>query len=177
MFLDSVDTINLSRQRLVDKIRKVTSRFNHIDDQDLRIRYLDDEKTFVDLSDQNSVFRCRVPVENAEFKRITVMVEQSNSPAPILQRKRASEQKSVSPSCVPSTSKMAKAASRRSLEFENKTKQDSGSLKLAGSTSCQVTSGKVPRKSRRKAAKPGNQRTKVHILDRKLSQFPQGDPL
>ena len=66
-----------------------------MDDQDLRIRYLDDEKTFVDLSDENLVqemFRCGVPVENAEFKRITVMVEQSNSPAPILQRKRASEQ-------------------------------------------------------------------------------------
>ena len=87
IFLDSFDTMNFSRQKLVDKLCKATSRFNHIDDQDLRIRYLDDEKTFVDLSDQNSVqemFRCGVPVENAEFKRITVMVEQSNSPAPIL---------------------------------------------------------------------------------------------
>ena len=139
IFLDSFETINFSRQRLIDKIRKVTSRFNNIDDQDLRIRYLDDEKTFIDLSDQNSVqemFRCGVPVENAEFKRITVMVEQSNSPAPILQRKRASEQQSVSPSCMPSTSKMGKTASRRSLEFENKTKQGSGSLQLTGSTSC-----------------------------------------
>ena len=82
------------------------------------------------------MFRCGVPDENAEFKRITVMVEQSNSPAPILQRKRASEQQSVSPSCMPSTSKMRKAESRRSLEFENKTKQGSGSLQLTGSTSC-----------------------------------------
>ena len=73
-FLDSFGTINFSRQRLVDKIRKVISRFNLIDNQDLGIRYLDDEKTFVDLSDQNSVkemFRCGVPVENAEFRRIT----------------------------------------------------------------------------------------------------------
>ena len=65
------------------------------------------------------------------------MVEQSNSPAPILQRKRASEQQSVSPSCVLSTSKIGrKAASHRNLEFESKTKQDSGSLQLTGSTSC-----------------------------------------
>ena len=76
IFLDSFETIKFSRQRLIDKIRKVTSRFNNIDDQDLRIRYLDDEKTFIDLSDQNSVqemFRCGVSVENAGFKRITVM--------------------------------------------------------------------------------------------------------
>lgn len=95
IFVDTFDTINFSRQSLIEKIHKLTSHFNNVDDQDLRIRYLDDEKTFVDLSDENLVqemFRRGVPVENAEFKRITVMVEQSNSPAPILQRKRASEQ-------------------------------------------------------------------------------------
>ena len=140
VFLDAFDAINFSRQSLIEKIRKVTKRFNNTDDQDLRIRYLDDEKTFVDLSDENSVqemFRCGVPVENAEFKRITVMVEHSNSPAPILQRKRTSEQQSVSPSCMPSTSKIGKATSRRSLEFEkNRTSQDSGSSQFTCSTSC-----------------------------------------
>jgi len=34
IFLDSFETINFSLQRLVDKIRKVTSRFNNIEDQD-----------------------------------------------------------------------------------------------------------------------------------------------
>ena len=140
VFLDAFDTINFTRQSLIEKIRKVTRRFNNMDDQDLRIRYLDDEKTFVDLSDENSVqemFRCGVPVENAEFKRITVMVEQSNSPAPILQRKRTSEQQSVSPSCMPSTSKVGKATSRRSVEFEkNRISQDSGSSQFTCSTSC-----------------------------------------
>ena len=38
---------------------------------------------------------------------------------------------------MPSTSKIGRAASCRSLEFEkNKTKQDFGSLQLTGSTSC-----------------------------------------
>ena len=140
VFLDAFDTMNFSRQSLNEKIRKVTSRFNSVGDQNLRTRYLDDEKTFVDLSDDNSVqemFRCGVPVENAEFKRITVQLEQRNSPAPILQRKRASEQQSVSPSCVPSTSKIGKAASGRSLEFEkNRTTRDSGSSQFTCSTSC-----------------------------------------
>ena len=111
-----------------------------MDDQDLRIKYLDNEKTFVDLSDENLVqemFRCGVPNENAEFKRITVMVEQSNSPAPILQRKRAREQQSISPLCMPSTAKIGKAASCGSLEFEkNRTMQDSGSSHFTCSTSC-----------------------------------------
>ena len=99
------------------------------------------------------MFRYGVPVENAEFKRITVMVEQSNSPAPVLQRKGAREQQSISPSHMPSTSKIGKAASRRSLEFENKTKQDSGSLQLTGSTSTiKVRDDSLQAKSKEKRA-------------------------
>jgi len=83
------------------------------------------------------MFQCGVPIENAEFKRTTVMEEQSNSPAPTLQRKRASQQQSLTTLYMPGTSKVGKAASCQSSEFEkNKTKQDPGSLQLTGSTSC-----------------------------------------
>ena len=38
VFLDAFDTIHFSRQRLIEKIRKVTSRFNNTDDdQDLNL--------------------------------------------------------------------------------------------------------------------------------------------
>lgn len=83
------------------------------------------------------MFQCGVPIENAEFKRTTVMEEQSNSPAPTLQRNRASQQQSLTALYMPGTSKVGNAASCQSSEFEkNKTKQDSGSLQLTGSTSC-----------------------------------------
>ena len=69
IFLDSFDTINFSRQRLVDKIRKITGCFNNIDDEDLRIRYVDDEKTFVHLSDQNSLHKMFRKMQNSNVSQ------------------------------------------------------------------------------------------------------------
>lgn len=69
---------------LVDKVRSFSSRLRNLSKEQLRLHYLDDENTFVYLSADTGafveMFRCSARVENADFKRITIKVEESNSP-------------------------------------------------------------------------------------------------
>jgi hypothetical protein len=79
---DEVDSFDYSS--LVNKIRSFSSQFRSVRKDQLRLYYLDDENTFVHLSDDASavveMYRCSVAVENADFKRITIKVEESSSP-------------------------------------------------------------------------------------------------
>jgi len=58
---------------------------------------LDDEKNFVNLSNDKScvreLLRCAVQVKNADFKRITLQIEESSSPPPA----RSAEKSTVVP--------------------------------------------------------------------------------
>ena len=68
---------------------------------------------------------------------------------------------SVSPSCLPSTSKGGKALSRRSLEFKtNKTKHDSGSSQLTSSPRVSDHYWKSTLKNKKKSCKAWKSRTK-----------------
>ena len=79
---DEVDLFDYSS--LVDKIRSFSSRLRAVREEQLRLYYLDDENTFVHLSDDANalaeLYRCSVAVENADFKRVTVKVGESSSP-------------------------------------------------------------------------------------------------
>lgn len=136
VFISGDEALRFSKDMLYEKIRSVTSRFNHV--KELKVKYLDDEKTFVNLpSDEfalSELFRCAVLVENADFKRITILIEESFSPVqgPLadnesdvtnLPRKRTSDPKSAfSPTSGPSAVKKEHCmqnVSRRSLDFQS----------------------------------------------------------
>jgi hypothetical protein len=104
--------------------------------KDVKIKYLDDEKNFVNLppdeSAMSEMFRCAIPVANADFKRITIVVEESFSPIPAsllddekrsFARKRTSDTHTASsPTSIPSASKKehcTPSVSRKSLYFQN----------------------------------------------------------
>ena len=132
VFIDSNEAALLNRETILEKVRSITSRFNDSKEEELKIQYLDDEKNFVNLSSDVScvreLLRCAVQVENANFKRITLQIEESSSPLPRAQpqsqqsslgRRRFCQQTVVSPSSMPSNPKEKKTGSfsRRSLDF------------------------------------------------------------
>lgn len=127
VFIDSKEAASLNREVILEKVRSITSRFDDTKEGDINIQYLDDEKNFVNLTDDQSciwdLLRCAVPVPNADFKRINLRIEESNSPLPRSQlsssRKRIGERNQLSPSNMPSSSKETKSSSlsRRSLHF------------------------------------------------------------
>ena len=86
VFIDSNEVALLNRETILEKVRSITSRFNDSKEEELKIQYLDDEKNFVNLSNDKScvreLLRCAVQVKNAEFKRITLQIEESSSPLP-----------------------------------------------------------------------------------------------
>ena len=83
-FLEPDEVDSFDHSSLVNKIRSFSSQFRSVRKDQLRLYYLDDENTFVHLSDDASavveMYCCSVAVENADFKRITIKVEESSSP-------------------------------------------------------------------------------------------------
>ena len=132
VFIDSNEAASLNREKILDKVRPITSRLNYRSQQELKIQYLDDEKNFVDLSSDkyciSELLSCAVQLENANFKRNTLRIEESCSPLqPALPRSQQStltgkqfcQQTQLSPSSMPSIPKEQKTSSfsRRSLNF------------------------------------------------------------
>ena len=83
-FLEPDEVNSFDYSSLVDKIRSFSSQLRSVRKEQFRLYYLDDENMFVHLSDDVSAFvemyRCSVAVENADFKRVTIKVEESSSP-------------------------------------------------------------------------------------------------
>ena len=55
VFIDSNEVALLNRETILEKVRSITSRFNDSKEEELKIQYLDDEKNFVNLSNDNLV--------------------------------------------------------------------------------------------------------------------------
>lgn len=71
---------------LIERIRSISKRYSYLQPEQLRVQYCDDEKCFVDLAPNDpcalvKMFRCASLVENTDFKRVTIKVEEANSPA------------------------------------------------------------------------------------------------
>ncbi|KXJ13646.1 hypothetical protein AC249_AIPGENE27174 [Exaiptasia diaphana] len=89
VFLEPEDIPFMDLFSLIEKSKcTLPSRYQVLGVDQIRLKYLDDEKCFVELSDDSSIqqycisemFRCAVQVENADFKRITLKLEINDSP-------------------------------------------------------------------------------------------------
>lgn len=81
---DEVDKFDYNS--LVERIRALSRRYSYLPPEQLRVQYCDDEKCFVDLAPNDpcalvEMFRCAAIVENTDFKRVIIRVEEANSPA------------------------------------------------------------------------------------------------
>ena len=84
-FFEPEEIKAVSYSSLIERIKHTLPRCYH--HEQLRLQYLDDENCFVDLSkDHNCIMdmlQCASIVENADFRRITIKVDISNSPMPL----------------------------------------------------------------------------------------------
>jgi len=81
-FIGPKEIVQFDYNALIEKIRASSSRYRHLS---IRVQYLDDEKCFVDLVPNDlaalsEMFRCASTVENSDFKRVTIRVEEAASP-------------------------------------------------------------------------------------------------
>ena len=84
-YLSPEEVIQKNYHLLLAKVCYVCpSRFRSMMANDFKVEYVDDEKTLVELRSEDmsirELFRYATPVENADFKRITLRVFQSHSP-------------------------------------------------------------------------------------------------
>lgn len=86
-FIEAREVGSFDYSALLDRVRSFSSQLRSVDKRQLRLYYLDDEDTFVHLSEDAGslveIYRCSAAVKNADFKRITVKVEESSSPVSV----------------------------------------------------------------------------------------------
>ena len=80
-FLTYKEYIELNYEMLTSRVKEVTRAFQHVSYSEVRIRYLDDEGTFVNFEETliHELFRCAKDVGGADWKRITLQAEVWNS--------------------------------------------------------------------------------------------------
>ena len=76
VFIDWKEAASLNREVILEKVCSITSRFDNTKEGDINIQYLDNEKNFVSLTEDQSciwdLLCCAVPVSNADFKHINL---------------------------------------------------------------------------------------------------------
>ena len=129
VFIDSNEAALLNRETILEKVRSITSRFNDSKEQ-LKIQYLDDEKTSLTHQMINLVSRSSFVVQ-FKLKTTTSIVLPCKSKNPTLPlalprsqqsslgRRQFYQQTELSPTSRPSNSKEQKTCSfgRRCLDF------------------------------------------------------------